>query len=344
MRKSAAKGRRTIGERFWRKQGRQGEKLAAGGGCGRFHAMRLDPVVRRSVAWVGLLVSACGPAVRPEAPGEEPTPPREINRPAPPAGRSALIGEMCPQGAGGRPGLAPFALRDVSWTSERSELINALARGTAAQFTVLAVDGRKAGMFSALGTADVGGVEVGVGSFAGSPPCSRPAAGTEVTGDARCLEAQRGCGLAIAALGAPGGAFSVAEAPEAVIGGACKTGEHLAIDVDADGTPEMFALGAFVDPTRAPAEEVSAASLVAPTCPPVFALHGLVPPAAPGVVMDGKHKVELDVIGVIDVDSDGRREVVVAFRYHDRRTVAVYSAMSSAARLELVGESAPWAP
>ena len=305
--------------------------------------MPLDRVVRCSVACV-VVHAACGPAVRPEAPGEEPTPPRVITRPAPPAGRSALIGEMCPQGAGGRPGLAPLALRDVSWTSDRAELTSALARGTAAQFTVLAVDGRKAGSFSAIGTADVGGAEVAIGSFAGSPPCSRPAAGAEIAGDARCLEVQRGCGLAIASLGAAGGAFAEAEAPEVEVGGACKSGDHVAIDIDADGAPEMFPIGAFVDAARAPAEEVTAAALVAPACPPAFALHGLVPPAVPGVVMEGKHKVELDVLGVLDVDGDARREVVVAFRYFDRRTVAVYSAMSSAARLELVGESAPWSP
>src|SRR5688572_26668288 len=131
--------------------------------------MPLDRVVERSVAWGVAVLVACGPAVRPEAPGEEPTPPRMIKRPAPAAGRSALIGEMCPQAAGGRPGLAPLALRDVSWSSERGELVDALARGTAAQFTVLAVDGRKAGVFSAIGTADVGGVDAGIGSFAGSP-------------------------------------------------------------------------------------------------------------------------------------------------------------------------------
>jgi hypothetical protein len=344
MRKSAQKGRRTIGERFWRKQGRQGEKLAAGGGCGRFHAMRLDPVVRRSVACGVLVLVACGPVVRPEAPGEEPTPPRVIKRSAPPAGRSALIGEMCPQAAGGRPGLAPLALRDISWSSDRAELVNALARGNAAQFAVLAVDGRKAGTFSAIGTADVGGVEAGIGSFAGSPPCSRPAGGVEVTGDAKCLEAQRGCGLSVATLGAAGGQFSDVETPEIAIGGACKTGDVLAIDIDADGAPEMFPIAAFVDPARAPAEEVSAAAVVVPACTPVFALHGLVPTPAQGVVMDGKHKVELDILGVLDVDSDGRREVVVAFRYFESRTVAVYSAMSSSARLELVGESAPWSP
>jgi hypothetical protein len=267
-------------------------------------------------------------------------------RPAPQSGYGALIGEMCPQGAAGRPGLSPLAVRDVSWSSQPDDMVTPLSRGTAAQFTVLAVDGRRAGTFTSIGTAEGGGSHVlAFGSYIGSPPCSRPAAGgAEVTGDAICLTAQRGCGLAVARLGAPGGAFGEAEAPEVATGGVCTRADVLAIAVDAAGAPQMVPLGAFVDATRAPAAEVSAAAVVAPACPPVFAMHNLAPPAAPGVVMDGKHKVELDVIGVIDVDSDGRREVVVAFRYHDRRTVAVYSAMSSAARLELVGESAPWAP
>ncbi len=322
--------------------------------------MRLDPLVRCSVACL-VVLAACGPAVRPAAPGEEPTarprsdgeggdgPVETDMRPTTPARaavRGALIGEMCPQGAGGRPGLAPLALRGVSWTSERAELTGALARGTAAQFTVLAVDGRRAGGFSAIGTADAGGAEVAVGSFAGSPPCSRPAGGgaAEITGDARCLDVQRGCGLAVATLGPPGGAFTVTEGPQVDVGGACKSGDHVAIDVDADGTQEMFPIGAFVDPARAPSEEVTSSALVAPACQPSFSLYGLVPPPVPGVVMEGKHKVELDVLGVLDVDADGRREVVVAFRYFDKRTVAVYSAMSTSARLELVGESAPWSP
>ncbi len=312
--------------------------------------MPLDPEARRTVACAIALMAlstaaaGCGPAVRPEAPGDEPTPPRVIKRPAPAMGRSALIGEMCPQGAGGRPGLAALALRDVSWSSDHDEMEMALARGTAAQFAVLASDGRRAGVFSAVGTADVGGAAVAIGSFAGSPPCSKPAStpGGEATADSSCLTLQRGCGVAVAALGAPGGAFAVAEAPDVTVGGVCKSGDVLAIDVDGDGAAEMFPLAGFVDAVRAPAEEVSAAAMVSPTCPPTFSLFGLVPMAAPGVVMDGKHKVELDMLAVLDIDEDGRREVVVAFRYNEGRTIAVYSAMSTASRLELVGESRPW--
>ncbi len=314
--------------------------------------MTLDPGARRTVACAVALaglagLAGCPPAVRPEAPGEAPeeTPPSRVSpRPAPQSGHGALIGEMCPQGAAGRPGLAPLAVRDVSWSSVPEDMVTPLARGTAAQFTVLAVDGRRAGVFSSIGTAEGGGTAlvIAFGSFVGSPPCSRPGKGTDVTGDAVCLSAQKGCGLAVAKLGPPGGAFGEGEAPDVVTGGVCKSGDVLAIDVDADGAPEMFPVGGFVDATRAPSAEVSAAAVVAPTCTPVFAMHGLVPPAVPGVAMDGKHKIELDVLGVVDVDGDGRRELIVAFRYLEGRTIAVYSAMSTAARLELVGETVPW--
>ena len=286
-------------------------------------------------------VTGCGPAVRPEAPGEEPTPPRVVKRPAPPPGRQALLGEMCPQAAAGRPGLSPLAVRTVSWSSERTDMLTPLQRGAAAQFTVLALDGRKAGQFAAIGTAETDGIEVAVGSYAGAAPCART--GKDAVADPTCLRVQKGCGLAVATIGAAGGVFAGedAEAPALVTGGACAAGDALAIDIDADGTPEVFPQAAFVDPVRAPAEEVTAVAQVAPACTASFALYGLTP-ALQGVGLEARHKVELDVLGVVDVDGDGRREVVVAFRYPERRTIATYSAIESAARLELVGESAPW--
>jgi hypothetical protein len=292
--------------------------------------MTLDPEVRRTVACVAFMVLAgCPPVVRPEPPGPDPEeakglpPARDVApRKATSSGYGALIGEMCPPGAAGRPGLSPLAVRDVSWSSETDDVVAPLARGSAAQFTVLAVDGRKAGVFASVGTAEAGGATVAIGSYVGSPACSRPSGRTEVTGDASCLAAQKGCGLAVARLGPPGGAFGDGEAPDVAIGGVCRSGEHLAIDVDGD--------------------EVTAAAVVAPACPPAFALYNLSPPPGPGVVMDGKHKVDLDVLGVVDVDGDGRREVIAAYRYREGRTIAVYSAMDTAGRLELVGETAPW--
>ena len=45
---------------------------------------------------------------------------------------------------------------------------------------------------------------------------------------------------------------------------------------------------------------------------------------------------------MLDLDGDGRRELVLAYRYADHRTWAVYSAAGSPVRLELVGEAIPW--
>jgi len=305
-----------------------------------------DPGVRPSVArhvlLAGVVLAAgCRPAVVPAPPGEEPTPPRVVKRAAPPAARQGLLGEMCPQAAAGRPGLSPLVVRRVSWSSDRAEVLTPLSRGEAAQFAVLAVDGRRAGVFAPVGTADTDGVEVAVGSYVGAPPCST-LKGKEVVADPTCLKVQRGCGLAVAPLSEPGSAFDSegAAAPEVAVGGVCASGDRLVIDLEHDGAPEVFPLAAFVDAVRAPAEEVTAAA-VAVTCTPTFALAGLTP-ALQGVGLDARHKLELDVLGVLDVDGDGRNEVVIAFRYPDKRTVAVYSAIESPARLELVGEMVPW--
>jgi hypothetical protein len=136
-----------------------------------------------------VVLAGCPPAVRPQPPGPDPEeasdkgapPPRDLApRKAPSGiGHGALVGEMCPSGVAGRPGLSPLAVRDVSWSSESDDLTAPLARGSATTFAVLAVDGRRAGVFSSVGTSEVGGVTVAMGSFVGAPPCSRPAAGNQ---------------------------------------------------------------------------------------------------------------------------------------------------------------------
>jgi hypothetical protein len=52
--------------------------------------------------------------------------------------------------------------------------------------------------------------------------------------------------------------------------------------------------------------------------------------------------VTIDLLGVVDLDADGRHELVLAFRYPESRTLAVYSALHQAGRLELVGEAVSW--
>jgi hypothetical protein len=226
-------------------------------------------------------------------------------------------------------------MREVSWTTERDEVEAVLARGQASAWTVLAVDGARAGRFDALG-ADDGAVLAAVGAYAGSPVCTR--GGVRGAIDDACEARWRGCGLAVARLGATGGFLENDPAPRVAppVGGGCRLGDDVAIDIDGDGAAERFPLAAFVDATVGPADEVTAVvGAVDAGCTPTFALAAL---------PTGDARVELDLLGVVDVDGDGWREVVVSLRYADHRTVAVYSAVDTVARLSLVGEVKPWVP
>lgn len=293
------------------------------------------------MAAIGL--TGCPRSQAPEGPGTEPTPAQvDHRRPSSSGGQSALLGELCPGGAGGRPGIAPLVARTVSWTSAPDELAAPLNRGQAGAFAVLGLDGRRVGAFTAIGVSDVAGdASVAIGSYAGGSPCARPvAAGTAPTDDAACLAATAGCGLALAML-TSGGPAAALDPPDVATGGACVSGDGVAIDIDGDGTAEVFPLIGFLDGSRAPADELAAASAVATPCAPSFTRYGLAV-AVEAAVDDPRHKVTLDILGVLDIDGDGRQEVVVGLRYAERRTIAVYSAQDSAARLGLLGEVEPW--
>jgi hypothetical protein len=310
--------------------------------------MRLDRGTRVAVAPL-VLVLACGPAVRPDGPADEPAPP-----PAPPTkprtgsvgpGRPVLVGEMCPEAAAGRPGIAPLFLRGVGWEDEPAGVSDPIERGTVGEFAVLGFDGKRAGVFDVLGAADAGlPQDVASGTYMGSSACTTDAGvGQPRREDPACSASVRGCGLAVADVGRGG------EPPPVVVaGGACVAGDVLIVDIDDDGRREAFPLAAFLDGVRAPAEEVVAASLApaSATCAPRFAVYGLV--LAPGVdagtadSRDPKYQVKVDVLGVADLDGDGRRELALALRYPESRTIVLYSAVSTAARLERVAESVSW--
>ncbi|MBP8806969.1 MAG: hypothetical protein KBG48_00040 [Kofleriaceae bacterium] len=296
--------------------------------------MRLDPATLATVA--SLAAAACRPSFQPEPVGAEPTPVTETHRPGSTAGRGAMLAELCLDGLDGRPALAPLVMRGVSWTTERDELATAVARGQVGPFAAASFDGQRAGRFDVLGAADGGAVAIG--SYTGAAPCL-PGGAPDAVADRACLAARRGCGLAMAPLAAAGGLIDdEREPPTLVVGGACVADPELVVDVDGDGAPERFPLAGFLDGGRAPEAEVSAAARgEGPACAPRFATYAI---ALPG---DGV-QVQLDVLGVLDVDGDGWRELVLGLRYPDRKTVAVYSATASVARLSLVGEVTPWEP
>ena len=53
--------------------------------------------------------------------------------------------------------------------------------------------------------------------------------------------------------------------------------------------------------------------------------------------------VTVDVLGVLDLDGDGRRELILAMRFPTVRSIVVYTATGSAQRLELAGEATGFA-
>lgn len=289
--------------------------------------------------WVG--IGACGPAVPPVAPPPEPgaaeAPPAATTPVESPAavrpGRRILLGEVCPQSAGGRPALAPLLLRGVQWTDEDEELASAISHGQASRFVVFGADGKRAGTFDALGLADGAARAMALGSYTGAPPCSKAGAGSARVEDTQCQSATSGCGLAVALLG------DAVEPLEAKPGGVCQSGDALVVDLDGDGVSEAFAVAGLLDGVRGPAEQLEARTGGAAACSAQFSLWGVRQVAEAGKPVDPRYVVTIDVLAVIDLDDDGRRELILALRYPDQRTIAVFGVAEVATQLRLLGES-----
>jgi hypothetical protein len=295
---------------------------------------------------VSALLVACGPTVKPAGPPPEPEP---ITRggPAPKVeatGRRVVVGEMCPQGAGGRPAVAPLVMRGVGWTDAAHEVTSTVERGSVPRFIVFGVDGKPAGTFDTLGIVEVGIAQsVATGTYVGASPCTY--GGAKAT-DARaedptCGPATRGCGIAVGDITSPDDPPS---SQSFVTGGACMNGNELAVDIDGDGKIESFPIAAALDGIRAPAAEWTASPTAAPAsasgCKPTFQIYGLklAPEPRPGKPPE-KGMVTVDVLGVIDLDADGRRELVLAMKFPTVRAIVVYTATAQPGRLELAGEA-----
>lgn len=308
-----------------------------------------DRLPGRRVAWIALMIGAagCPPTVSPPKPPEDPGP---VAKPDPGpgggprvTGRQMVVGEMCPQGAAGRPAIAPLIMKTIDWSDRAEEVSATLERGAVPRFSVFGTDGKAAGTFDTVGVADVGmPVSVGVGTYVGASPC------TASSGDSQSTKAARvedpACGIATASCGvALGEIVRPDDPPETGVfatGGACISGDAIAVDIDGDKIAEAFPLANVLDPIRGPSAEWTAAPTAGATCAPTFSLYDLklVRPAEAGKPVDTKSMVVLDVLAVVDIDGDGRKELVVAMRFPTVRTILVYSARATATRLELVGE------
>ena len=306
--------------------------------------MAKDPGSLPRVAWLGILC-ACGPTVRPDRPFPEENGILVRNERAPKkvklaSGREVVIGEMCPQAAAGRPAIAPLLQRSTQWVDTAGEVSATVERGATPRYVVFGVDGKVAGVFDTIGLADIAPQQsVASGTYVGGLPCTADAGkGQPRVEDPKCSAATGGCGLAVAEITRPDDPPTT---PAYQTAGACLSGDALAVDIDGDGAIESFPLKGVLDGIRGPAQEWTAGPLAKAACKPTFTLYDikLVPEADPGKQPDPKATVTLDVLGVIDVDNDGRKDLVLALRFPTVRTVVVYSATSSAQRLDLVGEA-----
>jgi hypothetical protein len=255
------------------------------------------------------------------------------------SGRQVVVGEMCPRGAAGRPAVAPLMMRTMQWTDAVTEVSNAVERGSVPRFVVFGVDGKQAGVFDAVGVADVGMQQsVAAGAYVGASPCTADLGKGTRTEDPACGPALDGCGLAVGEIARPD---DLPVTPTFQTGGACLSGDTIAIDVDGDHVAESFPLSGLLDGVRSPSEEWSAAPTAGAACTPKFELYDikLAMPPEPGKPIDPKSVVVLDVLGVLDLDGDGRMELVLALRFPTVRTIVVYTPTGSSQRLELAGES-----
>lgn len=306
--------------------------------------MAIDRGKLPRVAWLLAVVAleACGPSVRPDMPFPEEKLAKPKGQPIPDKlARQVVVGELCPQAAAGRPAVAPLLMHTTQWIDTANEVTDTVERGSAPRFAVYGTDGKIAGVFDTLGMADITlGQSVATGTYAGGVPCSAEAAQAQRTDDPACLAATHGCGLAVATLARPDDPPAT---PALAIGGACVSpdGRALAVDVDGDGVVEWFALAQILDGIRGPVQEWPADQNARPSCAPAFVAYNikLAPEPEPGKPVDARAVVTLDLLGVLDLDGDGRKELVIALRFPTVRTIVVYSAVSSPRRLELVGEA-----
>jgi hypothetical protein len=249
-----------------------------------------------------------------------------------------MLGEMCPQGAAGRPSVTPLVMRTAAWIDNAPELANVVERGSVPRFVVFGVDGKPAGMFDTMGLSDLGlGQQIASGSYTGAGPCTSDAGGGQRSEEPKCGPAAGGCGLAIAEVSRPD---EPPEVPKFQTGGACLSSDQLVVDVDGDGTPEAFPITSVLDGVRSPSQEWSASATAPAACKPTFQVYDMTlqPPPEPNKKLDPKQIVRFHVLGVVDVDGDGRREVVLAFEFPTIRTIVVYTSTGSPKRLELAGE------
>ncbi len=234
-----------------------------------------------------------------------------------------LIGAYCPGAARGRPAFGPVLGRAGGWYADDEFLQDVISGGGVGELSVFAWDGRRAGVMSATGTAEVEGERLLIGSYMGSPPCAEEAVlGEEPAFDPACERALGGCGVAIANVKAEAAGALFGEdggAPQPPSGDACLQGGELVVDVDGTG-PAAYSLRGIT--AADPPAELVASGEEPGGCEASFAFESNV------------EDVRVDVLAVADFSRNGRADVLLGVGEGSARAWTLYSATSTAGRLD----------
>jgi hypothetical protein len=258
-------------------------------------------VVRPALLPALLLLGACTHRILEGSnPVEATAPP-----PEPPPARAFAVARVCPDGA--QPSAQLLAARIAGgWTAKAKELGPIVRYARLARIGVFAWEGKRAGIFTVGGA--TGPSPTVVGGFAGRRPCDPPILGPKEV-DPLCKTVMGACALGVGWVDPP----DLDSVPEPQLGTACALEGRLVVDVDRDGTPESFPLAALA----AEDGEVTGGPR-AGACPkPAFAT---------------RLTSSVDLVAVVDLDEDGRFEIVL----QSRSRWILYAAKQSASRLDRV--------
>ncbi len=262
------------------------------------------------------VATGCRHTSEPTATAHSAAPPTLASRvdaapPEPPAPRlpRVLVGETCLNAALRGPHLFPlFAGGDVSWTADES-IARAPVTAAPHRFVVLGFDGEVHGHLITThdqASSDPRGFLGEYQGVWGVGPCTyrQPGGATVIRVD---CGAAGGCGISIAASGAPEDPFTRSAIATKIV---CAESGSLVADLDGDGALEAYSLEGFRG------DDAIEGRPAAPGCStPRFAWYRL--PAGADMI---------DILGVADLDRDSNLEVLVAHTAAGgARTVTLYT-------------------
>lgn len=287
--------------------------------------LRNAPIVLAAAAIAG---TGCGRQIVSPSPSPaavDMLPPRDARRSEPPW-PWYVIGELCLAKLQRQHLFPRFLVQDDRWRSE-AERVRVPLVGASRRFTVLGFDGARRGTF--ITKPDE--TPVDPAGFVGGHVDYRPTDGgaCSIHRDGRDIGFQActaagGCSLAVAMVDDS----TISTTIEIPVAEACVDRGTLVADLDGDGRSEAFELTAFLSDTTA-AYEVWGTQRDSDDCARGsrgFAWYETKRADAPAV----------DVLGIADLDADGRRELVIAIRAGTSRTVAVYQAREDGTRLDRI--------